>query len=496
MGISMVDLAGLSRMTPRSRRVALIAASGPAALLVGIGIVYAPLLGMAACGLLVWAASTALYPGYLARVFLAAAGVLLLGYALLGPVFSHIGAGPVYLGEMVLGIGVLSLPRRHWFTGFNSIVIWNLIAFMAWGALRTLPFVPAYGSYALRDAVLWAYAAFALLLVPLLCDGEPLRKLTRAYSRAAVAIVIWTPIGLLITRSLGSVLPVDSSTGIALAVVKAGDAAIHLAGIAAFFLLRLDGGVGKRSGWRRAGAVGLALCWLAAFGVVAATSRGGMLAILVAIGAVLAFRLRDAAPRVATVAALGLTLGIVVAGADVAIDIGYNRQVSVAQLGRNFESIASTSSHDQLDATKQWRIMWWNKIIGYTIDGPYFWTGKGFGVNLADDDGFQTHDRVLRSPHNANMTVLARSGVPGLALWVSLQLTFGAALLRTIVRARAAGERVWEARAIWVLAYWLAMLANASFDVYLEGPQGGIWFWCVIALGIAVSQGYARGHRT
>jgi hypothetical protein len=26
---------------------------------------------------------------------------------------------------------------------------------------------------------------------------------------------------------------------------------------------------------------------------------------------------------------------------------------------------------------------------------------------------------------------------------------------------------------------------NASFDVYLEGPQAGIWFWCVFGFGIA-----------
>jgi hypothetical protein len=39
----------------------------------------------------------------------------------------------------------------------------------------------------------------------------------------------------------------------------------------------------------------------------------------------------------------------------------------------------------------------------------------------------------------------------------------------------------------WIFAYWLAALVNASFDVYLEGPQGGIWFWSVIGLGIAAA---------
>jgi hypothetical protein len=41
---------------------------------------------------------------------------------------------------------------------------------------------------------------------------------------------------------------------------------------------------------------------------------------------------------------------------------------------------------------------------------------------------------------------------------------------------------------IVILAYWLAMLVNASFDVYLEGPQGGIWFWSVFGLGLAAAR--------
>jgi hypothetical protein len=28
-------------------------------------------------------------------------------------------------------------------------------------------------------------------------------------------------------------------------------------------------------------------------------------------------------------------------------------------------------------------------------------------------------------------------------------------------------------------------MVNASFDVFLEGPTGGIWFWSLFGLGIA-----------
>jgi hypothetical protein len=35
------------------------------------------------------------------------------------------------------------------------------------------------------------------------------------------------------------------------------------------------------------------------------------------------------------------------------------------------------------------------------------------------------------------------------------------------------------------LSYWLAFMINVSFDVVLEGPHGGIWFWTVYGVGLA-----------
>jgi hypothetical protein len=34
------------------------------------------------------------------------------------------------------------------------------------------------------------------------------------------------------------------------------------------------------------------------------------------------------------------------------------------------------------------------------------------------------------------------------------------------------------------------MLINASFDVALEGPMLGIWFWCLFGFGVAVAMCY------
>jgi hypothetical protein len=73
--------------------------------------------------------------------------------------------------------------------------------------------------------------------------------------------------------------------------------------------------------------------------------------------------------------------------------------------------------------------------------------GKGFGVNLADDDDYQGTVNGLpnRSPHNIQMTVLARAGVPGLVIWSLLQSAFALSLVVAYFRARRE-RREWWAR--------------------------------------------------
>jgi hypothetical protein len=163
------------------------------------------------------------------------------------------------------------------------------------------------------------------------------------------------------------------------------------------------------------------------------------------------------------------------------------RPATLQQMIENLLSIFGSSSDSGLEGSKQFRLAWWGEIVDYTVFGKYFWTGKGFGVNLADADGFQsTVDHSLRSPHNSNMTVLARMGVPGLILWLLLQGLFGIGLLRATLAFRRAGYRHLTLIGGLVFAYWLAMMVDTSFDPYLEGPQGGIWFWTIFGLGLVV----------
>lgn len=163
------------------------------------------------------------------------------------------------------------------------------------------------------------------------------------------------------------------------------------------------------------------------------------------------------------------------------------RPATLFQVVENILSLFGSSPDPGLEGTKQFRLAWWGEIVDYTFFGDRFWTGQGFGINLADADGFQsTADGSLRAPHNSHLTVLARMGVPGFVVWVALQAAFGLTLLRAMLHLRRSGELQLAAVGGWVLAYWFAMMVDTSFDPYLEGPQGGIWFWVIVGLGLVV----------
>jgi hypothetical protein len=94
-------------------------------------------------------------------------------------------------------------------------------------------------------------------------------------------------------------------------------------------------------------------------------------------------------------------------------------------------------------------------------------------------------DGSLRSPHNVHMVVLARTGVPGVALWGLAQFAFGCGISIAFFRSRSAGHDRWARLFLFLGTYWLVLLINGSFDVFIEGPMGGIWFWTVFGVGIA-----------
>lgn len=264
----------------------------------------------------------------------------------------------------------------------------------------------------------------------------------------------------------------------------------EVAGALAFRLCGLRQGIAEseKTNWPRAPFD--VLFWLA-FAVTLfwsiSNSRGGMVSIAAAAFVVMLFGF--GLKRMILMSGVAvLVLGVMsMASVSIATD---HREISVGQIFDNAESILSGESYEgsgDLGSNMRWRLRWWGEIVDDVVFGDAFWRGRGFGINLASADRIQMDpDPTLRNPHSSHMTFLARAGVPGLLLWVVLQVGVIVSLSRRAIGLRKAGKLNWQKVNVWILAYWMASLVNGSFDVYLEGPQGGIWFWVLTGVALAL----------
>jgi O-antigen ligase len=429
------------------------------------------------------------------KLFITALGLLLLIYMTTGKGFAYLGVPPLYISEMVFVLGIVTvlflvLVRGRFYVGaINHWGAFCLLLFIIWCALRTVPFLTEYRIEALRDGVIWGYALIAFC-VALLLTPSGFDRLLTLYSRLLPYILVWLTVAYLLTRYIS--LPSVPGSPVEIINLKSGDAGAHLAGAGAFLLMRLDRIYGrpykKWQLWMMWAFWGIS--WLL-YGTV---GRGGMLAAL--LGLAIAFLLRPKLSGWVRPAVLVSVLLFALLLADLTgisqVGSRSRRAFSFEQIATNFASLVGQASSTDEQGTIQWRLMWWKKIADYTIlGGPYFWDGKGFGINLATADGFPSPAGAPpnRHPHNITMNILGRTGVPGLFLWLLFLLVFGLRLLKATTRQRYAGKI-----ATWLLAYWVALLFNAQVDVFLENPMGGIWFWSVVGISWVFIYRLPRAH--
>jgi hypothetical protein len=406
--------------------------------------------------------------------------LILLGYAVDGRGFAYL-----FMGELALLAGLALVPNLPgWTTVFQSPQIILLIPFWLWGAARSLPYWSDYHFDVIRDAMLWGYSAFAFIIAALLIsDPSRLFRVLWYYQKFTRYFLAAIPVITVVYRGLWSVIPRWPWGGVPIIEEKEGDVCVHLATILSFWIAGLDDIV--KPMW-----IALLALNIAVMGVI---DRAGLLAFLASTAIVAVCRpLHPIIWRLAAMA-FGVVFALWITGVHIAVPGGKGRDISFDQIATNVGSLlGSDTGSDGLDSTKEWRIAWWKEIRQYTFHGPFFWTGKGFGVNLADDDGglgrnsFQVlNDHSLRAPHSAHMDFLAREGVPGLALWIGMQLFWGGSILNGYITARVRKDIRWRAVFLFLLASWVAFMVNMSFDVFLEGPMGGVWFWSIYGTGAA-----------
>lgn len=416
---------------------------------------------------------------------------VLAGYALLGKGFAYLGAPPLYVGEITLFFGALIfLGLGVKFACLTTLPSLILAVMMAWTLARTIPFVPSQRFDALRDSVIIMYGGFSYVFIALLLDdARRLDTIIRYYTRFLGIFVPVAPFLFGLTQYLKIPLPNVPGTVVPILQIGAGELPVHLAGAAVFAL----------AGFYRPSVLWV-LALLAGVLMASALNRGGMLAFVipVLIAAILSGRIRAIVGVLLAGAILfGIAYTVEKNVASAPISPAQERQLSPSQLVANVESIFGHSDQ-KLEGSRRWRLEWWDIILRDTLyGGPHFWNGRGYGPNLAVEDGYGgARDAApLRSPHNAHMTLLARAGVPGLAMWALFLLAWLGTMGAAYIDARRRKEEAWAGLFLVIGCYASAAVINATFDVALEGPMQGVWFWSLIGIGIGSVMIFRFQHR-
>jgi hypothetical protein len=415
--------------------------------------------------------------------------VALCGYLFFNRPFAYLGVPgtPIFLGEILLGAGLALVFRRRSMvlpTLLRSPPLEALLLLLALGTARLLLDLPEYGLLAVRDAALLYYSLFALVVAVVLRTNPPFLDLLMTwYVRILPWFLGWAGVAVVINRRFSWYGPTMPGTDVAVLGFKPGDLGVHAAIGLSFVWLCCKAPTVRAQRLRllaTAAALGSVL-------IAGTTNRGAIVSAALILGGTAL-----AAPRHRSFA--GTTLGVLlllvalVAVTDARIDVD-GREVSLPQFVENVGTLmgGEGSTEGMQQGTVRWRLSYWGEIGQDTLAGRNGPLGLGFGPNLADHYGYQVSfdtEQRLRNAHNSHMTLLARLGLPGLALWLLFWSVWGKSMFDGRRRA-APGTRQWRLAA-WLSLSVLGMLVNAVFDPTLEGPQTALWLWTLVGIGCAL----------
>ena len=431
--------------------------------------------------------------------FTPALGLLLGGYLFFSKSFAylHIPGTPLFVGEIVLGIGIVEVlqvrsPWRHLLA--TAPVLKVLAAFMAVCTVRLVRDLPVYQLDAIRDSSIWYYGIFAFL-VAAAAVREPtfVPRLLRWYRQVLPWYFMWAPIAIALAGVDGLAAISVPGTDTPINAFRFNDIAVHLGLGLGFLWLGVDRLVAE--GQSRTRDVWLSVMGVLALLVAASQSRGGFVAAGGTLVIVFAYLPSGRRRRLVFSVTAGLLLVLTVVWAlDLRLQ-GERRDVSLEQITANLVSLTGNEESDELSGTVQWREGFWEQVLDDLLGSEAWLTGLGFGPILPEryqvDVGATNSDtsvQPLRNVHNSHLTILARVGFPGFGLWLLLWLTFGVQLYRW-VRRRPGGVRdPTAALGVWYLAAVAGFLIGAYFDPSLEGPHAGIWLFTLVGLGAAHSR--------
>jgi hypothetical protein len=419
------------------------------------------------------------------RVFL----IVLAAYALFDRAFAwiHVPGTPLFVGEITLAFGVLAMmaTRAPIARAFRSSAAMRALgAWMVWGVVFMILQLPGYGLDTIRDSAIWYYGAVAILVVFLLVsDPSRFGRWSDAYMRFMPILLVWSLVAMVMVIVFSGGPPYVPDSRVSIFAHRFGNIAVQAAMVLGFIWL-VDRARGRLTATQRNVYTGLAIV---AILVVGFQNRGGMVAATVGIALMIAFMQKWRGELILSIGALVIVLATFAIVSDVSINLSGGRNISAAQMMDNIGSIIDPSSGgSRQQTTTQWRLDLWTAVLDDVItEHPV--AGFGPGPDLGARYGVSTNEETpLRNPHNSHLSVVARMGLVGFALWGVLWISWAFQLMLLRSRLLQRGRAVEAGLTAWLIISAIMILTNAIFDPTLEGPQVSFWLWTVFGVGLAM----------
>lgn len=383
-------------------------------------------------------------------------------------VFFNKGIAYSFLAEAIWlgGFIVLFLTRKEYTFGWDKrtkilgFFLLITLGYIGWG-LRSYTLFDV-----VRDSFVIQYAWFAFFMFLF-------KDLQQMIWKYIVVIYTWFPLFALFNFYIQNFSEFFDNRvffgTVPFALYKYGDMGVHLLISSLVLLLYLrDRSVRFQ--------ITMAIAILLNLLIVTAYSRSGMLAYVIGIGLFVMYTkqqaVRDLMKKYLRYLPLVLLVVLPLYGSIKVRENFQGRKVGMEQLVENVSSIFGTGKDVTLEDNKIWRLVWWANILDYSVSPEFVLQGKGLGMSLAESDIITTDSEDLRSPHNFNLTMLARFGWPLFLLWSYWLFC----LFKPMFKRKLTDQQLMISCVLFT--FWL----NGSFDVFLEGPMGAFPFWTWVGL--------------
>jgi O-antigen ligase len=156
--------------------------------------------------------------------------------------------------------------------------------------------------------------------------------------------------------------------------------------------------------------------------------------------------------------------------------------VNMAFLKQNVRSIVGAEEKEgTAGATVASRFVWYDQVFERISRNPVL--GEGFGQPLIDfvEEGGAT----VRQPHNSSVTVLARLGAVGLAIWVAFHLCLIKRYIYAFQQRRWCDKQLSDLL-LWLFTLYVISMISVSVEPGLEFPSGAVPFYFFVGLTLGL----------